>query len=262
MIELVQLNGFEKRYPNQLSGGQQQRVAIARALINNPKVLLLDEPLGALDLKLRKQMQMELKRLQKSLGITFVYVTHDQEEALVMSDRIGIMNDGVLEQLGTPTEIYEEPATRFVASFIGETNLFDGKVEGMTNGKSKINLDYGSVEVVGKALKEEIVTISVRPERIRISESSVEGFTLCGTVKEHIYIGNINKVMIELDNGQDIKMERLSHVDIPQVGTKVYIYWKAEEAVLLQNDGKVMNPVVKQVITQSDIMLKEQVFSS
>ena len=124
MLGLVQLGGFEKRFPSQLSGGQKQRVAIARALINKPKVLLLDEPLGALDLKLRKQMQLELKRLQRKLKITFIYVTHDQEEALTMSDRIAVMSDGILQQVGTPKEIYEHPATRFVASFIGETNLF------------------------------------------------------------------------------------------------------------------------------------------
>ena len=128
MLRLVQLEGFEKRKPDELSGGQKQRVAIARALVNRPKVLLLDEPLGALDLKLRKQMQIELKRLQKKLGITFIYVTHDQEEALTMSDRIAVMHDGVLEQLDVPMEIYEHPKTKFVAGFIGESNIFDGKV--------------------------------------------------------------------------------------------------------------------------------------
>ena len=125
MLRLVQLEGFEKRKPDELSGGQKQRVAIARALVNKPKVLLLDEPLGALDLKLRKQMQIELKRLQKKLGITFIYVTHDQEEALTMSDRIAVMHDGVLEQLDVPMEIYEHPKTKFVAGFIGESNIFD-----------------------------------------------------------------------------------------------------------------------------------------
>lgn len=124
MLRLVQLEGFEKRKPDELSGGQKQRVAIARALVNRPKVLLLDEPLGALDLKLRKQMQIELKRLQKKLGITFIYVTHDQEEALTMSDRIAVMHDGVLEQLDVPMEIYEHPKTKFVAGFIGRIQYF------------------------------------------------------------------------------------------------------------------------------------------
>ena len=126
MLSMVQLEGFDDRYPSQLSGGQKQRVAIARALINRPKVLLLDEPLGALDLKLRKQMQLELKRLQKKLNITFIYVTHDQEEALTMSDRIAVMHDGIIDQVATPAEIYEHPATKFVATFIGETNIFEG----------------------------------------------------------------------------------------------------------------------------------------
>ncbi len=140
MMDMVQLTGFEKRYPSQLSGGQKQRVAIARALINRPRVLLLDEPLGALDLKLRKQMQLELKRLQKKLNITFIYVTHDQEEALTMSDRIAIMHDGIVDQLDTPTEIYEHPATRFVATFIGETNTYDGCVTSITDGIATIPL--------------------------------------------------------------------------------------------------------------------------
>ena len=128
-LELVQLGGYERRKPNQLSGGQQQRVALARALVNRPNVLLLDEPLGALDLKLRRQLQLELKRIQTEVGITFVYVTHDQEEALTMSDRIAVMNAGKVEQLGTPEELYERPATRFVADFIGTTNLLRGTVE-------------------------------------------------------------------------------------------------------------------------------------
>ena len=146
MLGLVQLGGFEKRFPSQLSGGQKQRVAIARALINKPKVLLLDEPLGALDLKLRKQMQLELKRLQRKLKITFIYVTHDQEEALTMSDRIAVMSDGILQQMGTPKEIYEHPATRFVASFIGETNLFDGAISESHGDLLTIALECGMVQ--------------------------------------------------------------------------------------------------------------------
>ncbi len=136
ILELVQLNNFEKRKPSEMSGGQKQRVAIARALINNPKVLLLDEPLAALDLKLRKQMQLELKHLQQQLGVTFVYVTHDQEEALTMSDRIGVMNKGILEQIGTPKEIYEQPKTKFVADFIGESNIFEATVSKKIGKKS------------------------------------------------------------------------------------------------------------------------------
>ncbi len=143
MLELVQLTDYERRKPDELSGGQKQRVAIARALINRPKVLLLDEPLGALDLKLRKQMQIELKRLQKKLGITFVYVTHDQEEALTMSDRIAVMNAGVIEQLGTPMEIYDHPLTRFVAGFIGESNIFDGTVTAVEGDLLRVDTPAG-----------------------------------------------------------------------------------------------------------------------
>ena len=153
MLRLVQLEGFEKRKPDELSGGQKQRVAIARALVNRPKVLLLDEPLGALDLKLRKQMQIELKRLQKKLGITFIYVTHDQEEALTMSDRIAVMHDGVLEQLDVPMEIYEHPKTKFVAGFIGESNIFDGKVTDKKDNVLTVQTEAGMMQVCGLILK-------------------------------------------------------------------------------------------------------------
>ena len=170
MMELVQLEGFEKRYPSQLSGGQKQRVAIARALINRPKVLLLDEPLGALDLKLRKQMQLELKRLQRKLNITFIYVTHDQEEALTMSDRIAIMHDGVLDQLGTPTEIYEKPETKFVATFIGETNTFDGAISNIDGSDVTVTVENGYISGKGNEFRQgEYITVSVRPEKMKFS---------------------------------------------------------------------------------------------
>lgn len=175
MMEMVQLSGFEKRYPSQLSGGQKQRVAIARALINRPRVLLLDEPLGALDLKLRKQMQLELKRLQKKLNITFIYVTHDQEEALTMSDRIAVMHDGIIDQLATPTEIYEHPATRFVATFIGETNTYDGCVTSITDSVATITLENGAVKVACDDSFNilEYATVSVRPEKMRFSKTQI-----------------------------------------------------------------------------------------
>ena len=147
MLELVQLMGFEGRKPDMMSGGQKQRVAIARALINNPKVLLLDEPLGALDLQLRKQMQIELKRLQKLLNITFVYVTHDQEEAMTMSDRIAVMNAGVIEHLASPSEIYNQPKTRFVANFIGESNIFTGEVKKLEDHIAEIKVEQGDVKM-------------------------------------------------------------------------------------------------------------------
>lgn len=253
MLELVQLGGYEKRYPKQLSGGQKQRVAIARALINEPKVLLLDEPLGALDLKLRKQMQLELKQLQKSLGITFVYVTHDQEEALTMSDRIGIMHEGVLEQLATPAEIYEQPATRFVATFIGETNLFDGVIASLSGEQISIDVEYGSIKSIGKGFKEgELVSVSVRPERILTSDEPVDGFTLCGVVKDHIYIGSVIKVIVTMGNGQELKIERLSREIIPEIGTTVYPYWKDGEAVLLHSMDQTFYNAVENVVMKSE----------
>ena len=191
MLRLVQLEGFEKRKPDELSGGQKQRVAIARALVNKPKVLLLDEPLGALDLKLRKQMQIELKRLQKKLGITFIYVTHDQEEALTMSDRIAVMHDGVLEQLDVPMEIYEHPKTKFVAGFIGESNIFDGKVTDKKDNVLTVQTEAGMMQVCGADFEVgEEMHVAIRPEYMDVSKTPVEGFDLPGTVKDFILSGN------------------------------------------------------------------------
>lgn len=173
MLELVQLSGYEKRKPSELSGGQRQRVAIARALVNNPKVLLLDEPLGALDLQLRRAMQHELKRLQKKLGITFVYITHDQEEAINMSDRIAVMNAGRFEQIGTPDEIYNHPKTSYVATFVGNANILKGKVESQTGNQALLSLGGGKVLVNAegeKLSKGEEVTIAVRSENILLDE--------------------------------------------------------------------------------------------
>lgn len=237
MMELVQLEGFEKRFPNQLSGGQKQRVAIARALINKPKVLLLDEPLGALDLKLRKQMQIELKRLQKKLNITFIYVTHDQEEALTMSDRIAIMHDGILEQIATPYEIYEKPATKFVATFIGETNVFDGTVKSISDNNLTIGVENGDVTGMGSGFSYgEFITVSIRPEKMKFSEAPVEGFTITAQVKDHIYVGNIVKFIAALPNGNQVKIARLAGEEIPHTGEVVFLYWNQEDAVLIHNN--------------------------
>ena len=245
MLEMVQLSGFEKRYPSQLSGGQKQRVAIARALINRPKVLLLDEPLGALDLKLRKQMQLELKRLQKKLNITFIYVTHDQEEALTMSDRIAIMHDGVMDQIGSPTEIYERPATKFVATFIGETNVFDGTLRSSEGGKAVIGIENGEVTSSGSVEEgdgkntgfavNEFVTVSVRPEKMHFSPKPVEGFTVPAVVRDYIYVGSVLKCIAVLPNGNEIKMEKLAGEELPPIGEKVFICWEPEDAVLIHS---------------------------
>src|SRR5262245_25399418 len=173
-LELVHLAGLDRRKPNQLSGGQQQRVALARALVNRPNVLLLDEPLGALDLKLRKQLQIELKRVQSEVGITFVYVTHDQEEALTMSDRIAVMRGGKVEQLGTPEELYERPRTRFVADFIGTSNLLSGAVEGLDGPCAVIRLSSGETCLTASDRRSvgEAVELSVRPEAIAFATTN------------------------------------------------------------------------------------------
>ncbi len=239
MMEMVQLTGFEKRYPAQLSGGQKQRVAIARALINKPRVLLLDEPLGALDLKLRKQMQLELKRLQKKLNITFIYVTHDQEEALTMSDRIAIMHDGVVDQLASPTDIYEHPATRFVATFIGETNIYDGCITGMKDGVATVTLENGAVKVGCDESFSilEYATVSVRPEKMRFDKKPHEGFELIAIVKGYIYVGSVLKCIVSLPNGNELRIERLAGQELPEVGSIIYPYWEPKDGVLIHNDS-------------------------
>ena len=235
MLGLVELSGFENRKPDQLSGGQKQRVAIARALVNRPKILLLDEPLGALDLKLRKQMQLELKRLQRKLNITFLYVTHDQEEALTMSDRIAIMHDGVLEQVGTPREIYEEPASTFVATFIGETNLFEGVVASVDGGVSTLTVESGSVLArASRAGAGELASVSVRPERIRYATEPVSGFSIAGRVREQIYVGSVLKSIVELPNGQEVRIERLASEPLPDDGP-VFLYWDPADARVVQS---------------------------
>jgi len=251
ILELVQLVGFENRKPDQLSGGQKQRVAIGRALINNPKVLLLDEPLGALDMKLRKQMQFELKRLQKKLGITFIYVTHDQEEALTMSDRIAIMYGGDLEQIGTPKEIYEKPASKFVADFIGESNIFYGVANNLGNDLLKVTLENGYALAIDSEVKDnEIIYVLVRPENIKLSKEPVDGFTLVGTVKEHVYIGNVNKTIIVLPTGLEIKMNTVPKMELLPVDSEIYIYWEKEDAVVIKSQSEeVFNVVDNPVFT-------------
>ena len=192
MLELVNLKGFERRNINQLSGGQQQRVAIARALVNHPKVLLLDEPLGALDLKLRKEMQIELKRIQQSLEITFIYVTHDQEEALTMSDRVVVMKDGYIQQIGTPQDIYNEPANAFVADFIGESNIMDG----LMYDDFKVQFAGNEFECVDKGFGQmKRVDVVVRPEDVKVVAPD-EG-QLNGVVNSVIFKGVHFEMMVE-----------------------------------------------------------------
>ncbi len=245
IMALVQLTGFEERYPSQLSGGQKQRVAIARALINRPRVLLLDEPLGALDLKLRKQMQLELKRLQRKLNITFIYVTHDQEEALTMSDRIAVMHDGILDQLGTPEEIYEQPRTKFVATFIGETNIFEGNIKELAMGRVAARIENGVIRGCGYGFsRNEYITVSVRPEKMKFSAAPVKGFQLEAQVKDYVYAGSVVKCIAVLQNGMEIKMDRLAGEELPEPGSIIHPWWEEKDAVLLHNPE---NQVLKMI---------------
>jgi spermidine/putrescine transport system ATP-binding protein len=229
-LELVHLEGYERRRPHQLSGGQQQRVALARALVNRPNVLLLDEPLGALDLKLRRQLQLELKRIQIEVGITFVYVTHDQEEALTMSDRIAVMHAGRVEQLGTPEELYERPATRFVADFIGTTNLLHGRIEA----DGSIRLSSG--EVVGVAhdglAAGTALEISVRPEAIALVPTSAEG-GLKATVEQAAYLGSTISYQLRTAGGLALTvLAPKTGIRLP-VGSDIAVSWSPSEALVL-----------------------------
>jgi len=231
-LEMVQLPGMENRKPGQLSGGQQQRVALARALVNQPKVLLLDEPLGALDLKLRKAMQLELKALQHRIGITFIYVTHDQEEALTMSDRIAIMSGGHVLQIGAPGEIYEQPADRFVADFIGETNFLVGRVSEIRAGEATVLVD-GTLEVCALATADVVagqeVTVAVRPEKMTLHAAPPDPLALPGRVEEVIYIGTDTRYLVRLTE-QTIVVVREQNLGAATTarfheGEPVYVSW-------------------------------------
>jgi len=212
MLDLVRLSGFGERKPRQLSGGQQQRVALARALVMHPRVLLLDEPLGALDLKVRKELQIELKRIQEEIGITFVYVTHDQEEALAMSNRVVVMNAGHIEQIGAPREIYDQPATEWIASFIGDTNF----------------LKAGEREV------------AVRPERLQVAR---QGEGLEGRVATTMIIGPMVQCLVRLDDGQEVLVREQrsgsdSGVEALAEGERVFVSWAPEEALSLEGGNE------------------------
>ena len=229
ILELVDLQGREGRKPRQLSGGQQQRVALARALVNTPRVLLLDEPLGALDLKLRKQMQLELKRIQGEVGITFVHVTHDQEEAMTMADTIAVMNQGKIEQLGAPSELYERPRTAFVANFLGTSNLLPGSVEG----PGAVRLDEGTVVRVDTAGAAGAVSVGVRPEKVRLGEGGVN--TLSGTVRESAYIGVATQIVVETSAGEVSVFHQNAEAGglVPAPGSQVTLSWSPESTFVV-----------------------------
>jgi spermidine/putrescine transport system ATP-binding protein len=239
-LEMVRLPGMGSRKPNQLSGGQQQRVALARALINHPKLLLLDEPLGALDLKLRKAMQLELKDLQQRVGITFIYVTHDQEEALTMSDRIAVMNQGNILQIGSPEEIYEHPANRFVADFIGETNFMSGKVANISPKEVDVLVDDVltlKVPKSGQVSQGQVATIAVRPEKIMVGENNRADTNISATVEEVIYIGTDIRYNVRISEQTTLAVREQNVGGEAgkrfQRGEQIQIGWQSENASLL-----------------------------
>jgi spermidine/putrescine transport system ATP-binding protein len=247
MLALVELSGFEARKPTQISGGQAQRVALARALINKPAVLLLDEPLGALDLKLRKQMQVELKRIQQEVGITFIYVTHDQEEAMTMSDRIAVMNLGRYEQLGEPEVLYERPMTRFVAGFLGVSNLLPGAVEGNDGTYAAVRLADDTRIRAPRALVGDTanVSVGVRPEKIRLHEAEVEAPAghnqMSGVVRDASYLGVSTQYLIDARGGAQImvyeqNVERATKAELWAPGEAVQMTWSPDHTFVVADD--------------------------
>jgi spermidine/putrescine transport system ATP-binding protein len=245
LIELVELEGRANRRPDELSGGQQQRVALARALVNRPRALLLDEPLGALDLKLRQAMQIELKRIQREVGITFVYVTHDQGEALTMSDRLVVMNDGVVEQEGTAREIYEQPATHFVAGFIGTSNILRGPVDRVVDGAAVLELgneQRAVVPVRGAVVSPGEVEFTVRPEKIELSvERPGAECAIRGTVVDVAYLGTSTSYTIATDVGSEIVVFRQNAVSAESpadLGDDVWLSWQAQHSYSLERPGE------------------------
>jgi spermidine/putrescine transport system ATP-binding protein len=242
-LRQVKMEGYANRFPSQLSGGQQQRVALARALVNRPAVLLLDEPLGALDLKLRKEMQVELSNLHRELGLTFIMVTHDQEEALSLSDQIAVMRGGKIEQVGTPTEIYERPRTPFIADFIGDTNLLKGRVETSDASSLQMVTPTGLKIVVQHKLtnthlsSSQEMVVSVRPEKIRLSLSPPESSVNCfeGHLQHVMYLGTHVHYVVELHSGDRLTV-RLPNVTskLPDTHTTVYARWTPTDCLALE----------------------------
>lgn len=242
-LRLVRLEGYGKRMPNELSGGQKQRVAIARAIVSRPKILLLDEPLGALDLQLRRQMQLELKRLQRQLGITFIYITHDQEEAINMSDRIAVMRDGAFEQIGTPSQIYDTPKTSYVADFVGNANIISGTVSRCEDSTLFAENKSGAFCVLQRDATIATgagITAAVRSEQVEIiplSEHSGEGTFLKGEVLEKSFAGGMLRVSVRLSGGGEIIVSRHGIDFAIEPGTAVALSWGAQSAVLIDLEG-------------------------
>jgi spermidine/putrescine transport system ATP-binding protein len=238
-LSLVQLDGFQQRRPSQLSGGQQQRVALARALVLNPAVLLLDEPLGALDAKLRKALQIELKALQEEVGITFIYVTHDQEEALTMSDRLAVMSNGRIEQIGSPVEVYEEPATAYVADFLGVSNLMSALGDG--GGRVRLG-DFQLVAARGDTSAQGRIRIVVRPERVRLEDHGTPGDNrIPGMVERVLYVGSTIQVLVHLAHGETLQAWMQNRGGDPpfQQGTPVSVHLPPDAIRVLVDETEV-----------------------
>jgi spermidine/putrescine ABC transporter ATP-binding subunit len=240
LLDLVHLPGVESRYPSEISGGQQQRIAVARAVAYPPKVLLMDEPLGALDLKLREAMQFELRRIQQELGITTVYVTHDQHEAMTMSDRIAVMNLGRLEQLGTPTEIYNRPKTRFVADFVGKINFLSGRVVERAGSSWVVDTPVASLRVPGGGDigSDGKVTVAVRPENLRLMPqgSSIDDMNAVpGVISSQTFVGNLLHVVIGADDGLRLLVEARPDQTVGNVGDAVLAVWKPDQSLVLSD---------------------------
>ncbi len=247
MLELVELGGRGKRRPRELSGGQQQRVALARALVNRPRALLLDEPLGALDLKLRQSMQLELKRIQREVGITFVYVTHDQGEALTMSDRIAVMNLGRVEQLGTPREVYEQPRTRFVAGFIGTSNVVSGRFSRLVGGDGVIEIGPDErIVVPTRGVAADDAYVTVRPEKIRLGTSHDDAdCRVSGTVNEVVYQGTFTSYNVTISTGDQVLVHHQNAADsgdVAAVGDHVWLTWPKLYSYLIEEPAAGSEP--------------------
>jgi len=247
-LEMIKLPGYGSRGAHQLSGGQRQRVALARALIKKPKVLLLDEPLGALDKKLREQMQLELRALQKSVGITFIFVTHDQEEAMTMSDRIAVMSEGKVLEVGTPTQLYDRPKTHFVAEFLGSMNFFDGQVKGMADAIAQVETEHlGMIRVKKGDLPispGKKVVVAIRPEHVTVSTQRVEGETntVRGRIENAAFLGDRSQIYVSVNGGSSTVLTLMQNVEgaASQIGghdNDVWLNWSYDTGILLSKDN-------------------------
>ena len=234
--KILDLSHLLDRKPKAMSGGQRQRVALGRAIVRNPQVFLLDEPLSNLDAKLRAQMRTEISKLHKKLGTTFIYVTHDQTEAMTLGTRIVVMKDGVIQQVDTPQHLYDMPCNMFVAGFIGESNIFDAVVISQDGDTVTVGTEVGKAQAsgfTGELAAGTAVSVSVRPENMLYSRERVEGFHIKGVVKEHIYVGNLIKTIVLLNDGTEVKINRFSMDDLPKEGEMIYLYWHLEKGIVL-----------------------------